>query len=88
MRHEGQVFLATPLDLAFTLRGIRLQCLSDRLIEHSVENVERLSLQVDAVVAREIVNTSAQDIVFRHDLFNVEGLFETLQAVGFRSPLI
>ena len=88
MCHEGQVFLSTPLDIEFTLRGIRLQCLTDRLIEHSVENVERLSLQVDTVVACEIVNTSAQDVVFRHDLFNVEGLFETLQAVGFRSPLI
>jgi hypothetical protein len=47
-------------------------------LEDLVDDAERLSLQVRTVVVGKVVDTTAQDVILRNDLFNVISVLEAL----------
>ena len=51
------------------------------MVEHPVDDVERLALQLDAVVIGKVVDAAAQYVVFRNDLLNVKTVIQALQAM-------
>jgi hypothetical protein len=76
--HEGEILFPPLLHLQRTLGGIGLQREADGLVEHPVDDVERLPLQVQPGAVGDVVDTAAQDVVLRHDLFDVEGVLDAL----------
>src|SRR4051794_23020513 len=82
MRYESEIFFSAPLHLEGSLRRIGLDRHSNRLVEDPVHDVERLALQADAVLLGEIVNTAAQNVVLRHDLFQIKSFLKPLQSMS------
>ena len=85
MRHKREILFASPLHFQRSLGCIGLHGQTDRLVEHSVHDVEGFSLQAQAVLLGEIVKAAAKDIVLGYDLFEIKCLLKTLQPMGRRA---
>ena len=85
MRDKGEIFFAAPLHFQGLLGGVGLDGEADRLIEDPIHNVERVSLQTNAVLVGEIVNATPENIVLGDDFFDIESFLEPLQAVCGRA---
>ena len=81
MRHKGEIFFPASLHYQRLLRGKCLHGQPDCLIDYPVDNVERLPLQVQTVAVGEIVDTAAQDVVFRNDFRDIKAVFDSLRAM-------
>jgi len=57
----------------------------DRSIQDTVEDMKRPALHAQAVPRGQVVDTAAQNVVLGNDLFDVECVFDPLQAVGRRT---
>ena len=87
MCHESEILFAAALHLQRALGGIGLQGQTDRVVEDPIDDVEWLALKNQTVLIGEIVNATAQNVVFRDDLVDIERVFEALQAVCRRTHL-
>ena len=85
MRNEGQILFTALLYFQRLLSCVSLQSQTDRLVEDPIHDVERLALQVQAVVYGKIVNAAAQDVVLGNNLLNIERFLETLQTMRWRA---
>ena len=83
--HKGQILFAAVLHIQRSLCRIGLHGRSDRAVQDAVDNVESLPLQTQTVVVGQIVETVAQDVVLRHDLFNIKPVLDTLSAMSGRA---
>ncbi len=85
--HESEILFAASLHLQRALGGIGLQGQTDRVVQHAIDDVERPSLKNQTVLIGKIVNATAQNVVFRNDLVDIERVFEALQTVCRRTHL-
>ena len=82
--HEGEILFpalwtSSAFCVAKTARPIRS-------LQEPVDDVERLPLQTQTMPVRQIVETSAEDVVLRDDFFDVDAVFEPLQTVAGGLP--
>jgi hypothetical protein len=75
----------TSLQLEGLLRGKCLNGQSDRFVKHAVQNVKGFALEAQIMTFREIVNTSAEDVVFSHDFHDVKAVLVSLKTVNGRT---
>ena len=75
------------LDFERLLGGERPHGRPDRSIQDTVEDMERPPLHAQAVPVGQVVDAAAQDVVLGNDLFDVECVFDPLQAVGGRTAV-
>jgi hypothetical protein len=85
VRDKGKILFPASLHFQRSLGGIFLHGLANRLVEDTVQNVERLALQAQTILLGQIVNATAQDVVLGDDLFEIKSLLETLQTMRRRA---
>ena len=85
MRHEGEILFAALLDLKRFLRRISLNGKADRMAKNTIDDVKRHPLQIQTMTVRQIVNTLAEDIIFRHDFLDVEAVLKALGTMDERA---
>ena len=87
MRHKSQIFVTASLHLEGLLRRESLNGQSDRLIEHSIQDVKCFPIQTKPMTLRQLVDTTSEDIVFRNYLDDVKAILVSFEAVDGRTSL-
>ena len=85
VRHKCQILITSSLQFESLLCGKCLNGQSDRLVEHSVQDMKSLALQAQVMALREIVDASAQDVVLCDDFYDVKAVLVSLKTVDGRT---
>src|SRR5260221_11197657 len=87
MADEAEILREAAADSQGLGGRIILDRRADRRVDDTVEHMEHLAPQEQAVLGGKVVNAPAQDVVFRDDLDDVESVLKPLQAMIRRAGL-
>jgi hypothetical protein len=85
--HKREILFAPLLHFQRLLGGEACHGVSDRTVQHPVENVKRPPLQAEAVGLGEVVHAAAQNVVLGDHFDNVKAVLHTLQAMRQRAAV-
>jgi hypothetical protein len=85
MCYKREILPPVLLNLQCSLSGISVHGQSDGSVEYTVQNMEGLALQFQAIGIGQIVDTTTQDVVFRDDFFDIKSVLHPLYTVNCRA---